>query len=31
MIHLIIRIQVDYGAEEYIWYSPFTDAEDLIK
>lgn len=29
--NLIIPIQVDYGAEEYIWYSSFTDIKDLIE
>lgn len=31
MNNLIIIIQVDYGAEEYIWYSSFANTTDLIE
>lgn len=29
--NVIIEILVDYGAEEYIWYSSFTNITDLIE
>jgi len=31
MNNLIVEILIDYGAEEYIWYSSFTDAKELVK
>ena len=31
MNKLIIEILVDYGAEEYIWYSSFTNIRELIE
>ena len=31
MDNLIVKILVDYGAEEYVWHSPFMRLEDLIK
>ena len=31
MDNLIVKILIDYGAEEYIWYSSFTNVTDLIE
>ena len=29
-MQLIIPVQVDYGAQEFLWYSSFNNIEDII-
>ncbi|WP_223851876.1 hypothetical protein [Acinetobacter seifertii] len=30
MSKLIVPVQVDYGAEEFFWYSPFDTVDQVI-